>query len=510
MSKKAKLPVSEYLKHFNEKVSKSLVDYADNVALKESRYLVIEGKGKNRMAYCTHCNQYTWFGTAKQNTQHHCPVCLSECLVKHKNIPRKNLIDRAYIVYFEPSECDANTIVARGIEVKRDYSGSYRDVKTMFAEEARYIFSPGEATMMMYNWYSTGFYVTSSVFSLYSRKEKYMKCYCSIESIERAIIGTVFQYSLWVKFCRQDNIIKYFALLANYPIVEQLVKSVGTTMIEEKIMGHHTFNSVNWNAKTIFKALRLNRGDLKEIKESKISLDFHGLKMIQMGKKTGSKLSIANLMGMGKLFDYNMNVLQFILKYASLDKAYKFIEKQKQRSKFNSAHAILGTWKDYIDDCIQLQYAMRDERVLYPKDIDAAHQNTLRQIKIKVDESLNIKIKGRVKKLRKQYAFSNGGFFIRPAESSIELMDEGNALNHCVGRYANDYANGGTDILFVRKTAEPEKPFYTMEVHKNQITQVRSKGNKTPEQMMHTELQTFIKTFQDEKLEMKTKIKVAV
>ena len=51
----------------------------------------------------------------------------------------------------------------------------------------------------------------------------------------------------------------------------------------------------------------------------------------------------------------------------------------------------------------------------------------------------------------------------RPARKLIELIDEGNALNHCVGSYVDSYANGRTDILFLRRAEEPDKPWRTIE-----------------------------------------------
>ena len=136
-------PVEEYLKHFQKTMSKELVVYVDNDALLFSRYLFIEKVGSKRFATCSHCHAKFLFGKAKQNSDTVCPVCQSKCRVKHLGIPRKNLIDRAYFVVFEKSVCDPNTIVARGLQVVRDYSDAfnYMNVETKFYEEALYVFS---------------------------------------------------------------------------------------------------------------------------------------------------------------------------------------------------------------------------------------------------------------------------------------------------------------------------------------------------------------------------------
>ena len=88
--------------------------------------------------------------------------------------------------------------------------------------------------------------------------------------------------------------------------------------------------------------------------------------------------------------------------------------------------------------------------------------------------------------------------FIRPAESSKELIDERNSLAHCVGRYSRDYADGITNIFFVRKLEEPETSFYTVEIAKDwysgklEVKQCRSYKNHTPEENNHIFVRKFI------------------
>ena len=66
------------------------------------------------------------------------------------------------------------------------------------------------------------------------------------------------------------------------------------------------------------------------------------------------------------------------------------------------------------------------------------------------------------------------------AMSQIELVKEGKEMNHCVGGYAEACSQGKTDIIFIRKKSEPDKPYVTMEVKKNEVIQVRAFGNGRP------------------------------
>ena len=67
-----------------------------------------------------------------------------------------------------------------------------------------------------------------------------------------------------------------------------------------------------------------------------------------------------------------------------------------------------------------------------------------------------------------------------PPHSSKELIDEGTALRHCVGRYVKWVAQRECVILFVRKVAEPDKSLCSVEVRDGQVVQTRGFGNEDP------------------------------
>ena len=72
------------------------------------------------------------------------------------------------------------------------------------------------------------------------------------------------------------------------------------------------------------------------------------------------------------------------------------------------------------------------------------------------------------------------------ATSSQELINEGEALHHCVGRmnYNKKMAKGESLILFVRKKEDMATPFVTMEYDPNQkkILQLYGERDSVPEE----------------------------
>lgn len=59
-----------------------------------------------------------------------------------------------------------------------------------------------------------------------------------------------------------------------------------------------------------------------------------------------------------------------------------------------------------------------------------------------------------------------------------DIANEGKELFHCVGSYIPDVAKGNTFIVFLRKNDKINKPYYTIEIIKNEIIQIRGYGNK--------------------------------
>lgn len=62
------------------------------------------------------------------------------------------------------------------------------------------------------------------------------------------------------------------------------------------------------------------------------------------------------------------------------------------------------------------------------------------------------------------FSFSWNGYFICWPKSPVDLVIEGQCLNHCVKTFISDVADEQTIILFARKESCPDKPFYTIEV----------------------------------------------
>lgn len=89
------------------------------------------------------------------------------------------------------------------------------------------------------------------------------------------------------------------------------------------------------------------------------------------------------------------------------------------------------------------------------------------------------KRRAKIDEKRKEYEFEDGDYIIRLPKSILEILEEGSKQRICIGGYTTRHANGETNLFFLRKKAEDDKPFYAIEMdtHKN-IIQIHGYCNK--------------------------------
>lgn len=504
----------EFTKHFYFRITSDMKAFANDDLM--PHYIFYKTIKKLQHAYCTHCNKE--FNTTKliEGKEFICPLCNKECLVKAAGRKRTRMIDEAYFVYYKKSKADPSAIVAYGIIGIKDYRESYKDVELKTEIKSLYLLSQkGCSFYRRYAFYEHG----SRNFRTWSwekRKSVYSEFNIgyiagishsySRHSIKEAVKGTPFQYSGW-EYYNYSDMTKFFSLYSKYPAVEYLTKLGFGCLVEDKLNGYRTYGAINWRGNSLYKVLKLTSKELKEIRTSKTYTSFDVLKLLQLGKKDGSNFTIQESIEILKniTWEYHFEFFNSTSKYISLRNLINYIEIQnkKDKAKYKPFAKTIQDYRDYYNDCITLGLDLNKKNILLPKNLHRAHQNTIKQVKIKENSIYDEKIKARYKSLDEKYTFENNGFTIRPAKSSLELIEEGQALNHCVGTYAGRYAKGEIDLLLIRAASAPDKPYFTAEIREGEIQQTRGKYNCSPE----GEVAKFIKIFELEKLHKKMKIK---
>ncbi len=156
-----------------------------------------------------------------------------------------------------------------------------------------------------------------------------------------------------------------------------------------------------------------------------------------------------------------------------VDKFLDYIEKQKTN---------FYSYRDYLNACLYLGLDMNEEKNRYPHNFKRWHD-------IRIDEYRSAKALKDEQKRKEFYdkfaavanKYLNLEYNDKSAYMSIiakkpsELITEGEALDHCVGRmnYDQKFAREETLIFFIRNISSPDIPFVTVEysLEKHKILQ---------------------------------------
>ena len=140
---------------------------------------------------------------------------------------------------------------------------------------------------------------------------------------------------------------------------------------------------------------------------------------------------------------------------------------------------MLSYYTDYLRMCEEIGKPTNEQRVLFPDDLRAAHDEC-------VEEKKNIyskKMKERAKTRRAEltaagYDFKSGTIRAVIPKNAEDIKREGKKLHHCVGGYVDRYSEGSTNIIFIRRAEKPNEPWFTLEVNPKNLNFVQCYGFK--------------------------------
>ena len=184
-------------------------------------------------------------------------------------------------------------------------------------------------------------------------------------------------------------------------------------------------------------------------------------------------------------------------KHTTIHKMIKYI--MSQTAKKMSMSDTFRDWEDYIRNCKVLGYDLKNEFVLFPKNMKEAHDRAYKLVQDNKNELFDKAIKEMSIKLGEQFNWKYKSYIVTAPKTADEIMKEGQTLHHCVGNYIERVAKGETIVLFLRHKENPEESYYTIEVNpvSKAIEQCRGKHNKS----MEKDISKVIDRFTNEKLE---------
>ena len=314
----------------------------------------------------------------------------------------------------------------------------------------------------------------------YKTEDKYYNPFSRLVNPEYAYKYPEYKYSACDLY-KGDDIIKYLRIYEQYPQAEMLVKFglsqyVESKQILEKVGKDKHFRkwisanltdlqTSHFHIPTIFSAYKGNK-PLKETRaydEAKKSLCKH------------HHLAPIREMLNGDYKPY-----------------FDYVSKQNITNQL---------YLDYLNACLYLGLDMSEDKNRYPHDFKHWHD-------IRIDEYTTAKALKDQEERKELYSkftavsekylpmtkVSKGGYVAIIATSPSDLIKEGEALHHCVGRmgYDQKFVREESLIFFIRSAEDITKPLVTIEysVKSKKILQCYADHNSKPDEAVTTYINT--------------------
>lgn len=460
-----------------------LEDFIQRVVLPEDRVLLYK-KGNVR-GVCFQCRQAVRAAAGQRFRQFEitrCPACGAQvtAMLKDSNHFKTEFVENVATLQ---RGLDGETVFLRQWRLDRDPTARWENIPGLLKEVARYAVRGNRAAKWQKeaktNWYGNA--------SRYDLED-----WTRVKTVSLVYDGSYYFYLTpdWReqvadsslryvdlegylhspgKERRELNPIRFLLDWARYPAVEKLWKAGYTGAVHQRIAAarREYRNAVNWRKDSIREAAHFPVRVLKTWPPEQWTME-----RFQRGREVWAlvdqgRLREAEAAGLLRA-DTDLEQIKNAVGHASLHKILRYLNEGRDAQ----------TWRDYLADCVELGLDLDDRAVLFPKNLEAAHQGTISQIEYKKNPALWEAFAKRLGRLEK-LAWAAEGLLIRPPADAGELILEGKALNHCVGRYVGDMAKGKTVILLLRREAEPDKPFYTLEWKEGRVIQCRTRNNKS-------------------------------
>lgn len=474
-----------------EALPEGLIDYIRREVLPEDRVIIY--KRGNVNGICTVCGTQVHARGRRftQSAYATCPNCGARviCVLEDGCAFAANYIENIVAVQ---KGTDGETVFFRQWLLHRDNSARWGHIEDFLQETVRYAIR-GNKTAKWQKQGKESYYMRTERYELdewtrWQDNRIYDGSYFFYPTgIEEALSGTAMQYADLEGYLEErghnKNPIYFLEYHARYPVIEFLWKAGYRNIVHNRIFGmdRENRNAILWERKKLKECFKFPLRILKLMPPEEWSLN-DIQRVNDLWEKYGGKVTDTEirLVLQSKV---DIQLWSRATTYANAGRILKYIKNQTDKRKEKnpdkrsiSQNDTAQAYRDYLQECEQLHLDLHDKEILFPKDLTAAHNRTMEQVKFEKNKADQEKFQKAVEKLEK-FAWGEGEFFIRPAREQMELTAEGKALHHCVGGYIRDMAEEKTAIFFLRKANEPDKPFYTLELQKKRVIQCRTEHN---------------------------------
>jgi hypothetical protein len=314
----------------------------------------------------------------------------------------------------------------------------------------------------------------------YTADDKYYDPFSHTINPEYAYKNPMYKYSA-VELFKGSDILGYLRTYEKYPQAEMIVKlglpsslalskqileKVGKDKAFRKFLGRNrdTLTSGNiYYISSILNAYKLNKSidEIQTFEARKKALNSRYFKAVREIAK------------------------------ADYDRFFKYLDKQEIN---------LTLYSDYLRACRELNVDMSKDKNRFPHNFMHEHDVKIDEMRTAIEAKNEQRRKEReeeekhlvenfvnvASKYMPLQSLENGAYVVYIAQSPEQLVKEGEALHHCVGKlgYDKKFAKEQSLIFFVRSATATETPLATIEYDpkRNEILQFYANRNSKPDE----------------------------
>lgn len=453
-------------------------------------------------AYCTACRHEVRIAAAKHNTSGLCPRCKKEITFKCRG-RRGRIFDRETVQVLQKTE--SGEMLLRIIKVYRAFTGENTPAYYSVYENARYFILPrsdGQCSTSPYYLASAGKDDLTPWKCGY--RPRFLSWYESFEAsaegklypnnLAEFLWDTPWKYSQLETYARavtSMEAITYLNAFARWPMIEYLIKLKLFRLVRDVVYSTSRYTmskTINCEGRNLQDVLGFDRSWLPLLQE--VDPGIAQLNVIQWFINAGKKPDASMMKWCANNAIQDVSVLAELLSHMTMHKLMRYADAQyeiriastktPEYIRYYSMANLLADYRDYLRMCKEMQYAVESSFILFPRNLKSAHDHVVEALDVKRTAEQEKAIADSFEEWQRLYQYKGKDLMVIPPHSSKELIDEGTALRHCVGRYVKRVAQRECVILFVRKVAEPDKSLCTVEVRDGQVVQTRGFGNEDP------------------------------
>lgn len=446
--------------------------------------------------YCSHCRRMVPIKNPKYNKSGHCSKCKHP--VTYKSVDKFGRVSTIDVFVYLIQRCKTGILIrefrARSFYKKEDY----KNPETLCSEERRTFFDSawksnayyyGNFKQREYRWIRVNApNINNLWYSEWYKGQVYRRTLPSLMKKAFSHTGLV-EMIRWKKKIDPEH---YILAFIKRPILEQIVKA-GLYELADDLLKDQFALKENLESK-LTKALEIDHNRLQRMR--RLHGGYQHLKWLQYEKAHGMNIADddVNWFVNNELQAEDFKFIEHRMSPRQI-KNY-LIRQQKQNG--DSIKSILRTWEDYLSMAQRTNMNVNDA-IIYRTSCLYQRHNELVEIIEKMDAAIKSQeilakypgIDKIILEVKEKYEYKDKEYAVVAPEKVNDILYEGSVLHHCVDKgenYFDRILKKETFILFLRKSEEIDKPYYTLEIEPGgTIRQIRTEYNRQNDDIKRAE-----------------------